>query len=150
MKDPDSRQSARLLERQLAYTELAKIPAVLYFPPEVLDQLNELCELRGLEPGQLIAEAFKSQSGRWDAFYKEVLTPLAPGESEVWPEDPLYCLACVTMLHFITLFIEMVQHPVAFEELKAQAPADWSFSSGEEDEDDQADWWKLAPDAKHE
>jgi hypothetical protein len=36
--------------------------------------------------------------------------------------------------------LTMVENPVTFEELKAHAPADWSFSSLEEqDEDEPAD-----------
>jgi hypothetical protein len=41
-------------------SELTRIPAVFYFPPDVLGQLNELCAQRCLTPGQLIAEAFES------------------------------------------------------------------------------------------
>jgi len=37
-----------------------RMPAVLYFPPEVLGQLNEICELREMTSAQLISEAIQS------------------------------------------------------------------------------------------
>ena len=40
---------------------IVAIPAVLYFPAEVFEQLNELCRLRQLKPSQLMTEALKSQ-----------------------------------------------------------------------------------------
>jgi len=41
--------------------------------------------------------------------------------------------------------LQSLQDPVGFEEQKAQARATWTFSSGEEqDEDELADWWKTA------
>jgi hypothetical protein len=69
------------------------------------------------------------------------MTPLPPGKSELWPDDPLYALACVAMLHFARVLIKMVDEPEAFEELKKPAPAEWSFSSVQ-DEPDPAGWWK--------
>ena len=69
------------------------------------------------------------------------MTPLKPGESKAWPEDPLYCLACVTMLQFIRTFIKMMEDPIAFAQMRKDAPAEWSFESIEPD-NDQADWWK--------
>jgi hypothetical protein len=137
------RKNARMTPQEPAFQEITRIPATLYFPPDVLGQLNELCELRRLSPGRLIAEAFKSQYARWDEFCEEIMTPLAPGEREVWSEDPLYALACVAMLHFVRTFIKMVDDPDAFEEFKKSAPAEWPFSSVEEqNEPDEADWWK--------
>jgi hypothetical protein len=56
----------------------------------------------------------------------------------------LYALVCVAMLHFARSFVLMVEDLAAFKEMKANAPADWSFSSAEEqDEEDAADWWKV-------
>jgi hypothetical protein len=136
MNDPDLN---RLLEMQ---EQLTSIPAVLYFPSDVLGQLHELCSLRQFTPHQLIDEALKSHSSRFEKFVEEIMTPLAPGEPEIWPEDPLYALACVTMLHFMRTFTMMMNHLAGFEEPKAQAPANWSFSSVEE-RDDPADWWKA-------
>ena len=133
---------ARLLrDPDLPYNQIVRIPAVLYFPPEVLGQLNDLCQLRELSPRQLIAEAFESQIAGWDQFCEEVMTPLKPGESESWPEDPLYALACVTPLHLMSTFVKMMEDPIGFEQLKKDAPADWSFRSPEQDADP-ADWWK--------
>jgi len=48
-------------------------PAVLYFPPEVLGQLNELCELCGLTPAVLICKAIESQDARFDQFIHELM-----------------------------------------------------------------------------
>lgn len=120
------------------------IPAVLYFPREVLGQLNELCHLRGLTPAQLILEAIKSQDNRFEQFIKEVWTPLKPGEPEIWPEDPLYSLASVLVLHLFRVLHQKLNDPAGFEEFKKNAPSEWSFSSPEEQDDDPepADWWK--------
>jgi len=122
MKRPNHRKLSQRIEQELRTHELVSMPAVLYFPPDVLDQLNELCELCQLTPVQLIALAFRSQDNRWDEFADEVLTPCKPGETVVWPEDPLYALACVAMVHFVRTFVIMVEDPVAFEELKTHAP----------------------------
>jgi hypothetical protein len=144
MKKADRRKLAALIRQHKMLSSIVAIPAVLYFPPEVVEQLNELCRLRQLSPKQLITEAFKSQETRFDQFVEEVMTPLAPGESQAWPEDPLYCLACVMMLHFVRTFIKMMEDPVGFEQMKKDAPAEWSFGSIEElGADDQADWWKA-------
>ena len=36
--------------------------------------------------------------------------------------------------------------PVAFAQLKEEAPSEWSFGSlGEDEEIDDADWWKTFP-----
>jgi hypothetical protein len=38
-----------------------------------------------------------------------------------------------------------LKDPAAFEELKKSAPTEWSFASIEEqDEKEEADWWKSA------
>jgi hypothetical protein len=134
-----------LLPKKMA-GEFLKIPATLYFPPEVLMKLNELCELNQLAPIQLIAQAFERQFPRWDEFYEFVTTPLEPGEPEIWPEDPMYALACVAFLHFIRTFSKMFgDPPIALEQLQREAPAQWSFRSIEDlDEPDQADWWKRS------
>jgi hypothetical protein len=70
--------------------EIAAIPAILAFPPEIFTQLDELCELRGFTHHQLVVEAALSLQGqgRSEKIMEEVLTPLEPGETEVWPEDP--------------------------------------------------------------
>jgi hypothetical protein len=106
--------------------------------------LKELCEYNEYTPGRLMAGAFKAQEARWEEFVEEVMTPLKPGESEAWPEDPLYCLVCVATLHFVRTFIKLCEDPDALDQLKKDAPADWSFGSIEElGEFDQADWWKA-------
>jgi len=128
----------------MPHEEIVQIPAVLYFPPDVLEQLNEFCEYNEYTPGQLVAWAIKLQIPHWDEFYTFVTTPLKPGESEDWPEDPLFALACVAFLHWIRTFIKLCEDPDAFDQMKKDAPAAWSFGSIEEldDDDDQADWWK--------
>jgi hypothetical protein len=142
MKLPKRRKTiARLLsDPELPHHQIVKIPAVLYFPADVLEQLNEFCSLRQLTPAQLMAEAFKRQESRWEQFVDEVMTPLEPGESEAWPEDPLYCLACVATIHFTRTFVKMIEDPIGFEQMKKDAPADWSFGAYEAA--DPADWWK--------
>jgi hypothetical protein len=123
-----------------------QIPGVLYFPPKVLEDLHKFLEYNECTPGQLVAGALKLQLPRWKKFYKFVMTPLKPGEPEIWPEDPMFALACVAFLHWVRLFNKMMKDPDAIdatlEQLKKDAPADWSFRSPESD-DDQSDRWKA-------
>jgi hypothetical protein len=143
MNKSDRKKFARYLREDNLLSQIPAIPAVLYFPPDVLGQLNELCSLRQLTVQQLMMEAIKSQQQRFDQLIDEVMTPLKPGESTAWPEDPLYCLACVMLLQWMRLFVKMMEDPAGFEQLKRDAPADWSFRSLEEINDDPADWWKT-------
>jgi hypothetical protein len=143
MKKADLYKLAKLLHQGKILTGIVGIPAVLYFPHEVVEQLNELCRARQLKPVQLMAEVLKAQRPRFDQFIKDVLTTRKPGEPPTWPKDPLYCLACGTMRHFARNFLLLKDDPVAFEQMRKDAPADWSFGSIEElDDDDPADWWK--------
>ena len=66
-------------------------------------------------------------------------------EGVIWPKDPVFCLACVTLVHVINSFTRCFRDPIAFALLKEHAPAEWSFSSLEEEEEeiDDADWWKT-------
>jgi hypothetical protein len=145
-KRPGRREIEQILrDPELPHNQIIHIPGVLYFPPKVLGQLKEFCEYNECTPGELVVGALKLQLPRWDDFYEFVMTPLKPGEPEVWPEDPMFALACVAFLHFARLFIKMMEDPDAIdatlEQLKRDAPADWSFRSPES-KDDQADWWK--------
>src|ERR1700686_2049864 len=129
-------------ERMMA--EIAAIPAILAFPPEIFGQLTELCELRGFTHHRLVVEAMRSQDGRWKKIAEEVLTPLEPGEIEVWPEDPLYILARVVLLRAMRLFSKSFHDPVGYEQEKKHAPAEWSFCSAKDlDGNEPADWWKT-------
>jgi hypothetical protein len=80
MKKSDCHKLAKLFQQDEMISGIVWSPAVLYFPPEVLRQLNEFCSVRQLTPGQLMAEAFKSQDVRFDQFVEEVMTPLKTGE----------------------------------------------------------------------
>ena len=53
-----------------------------------------------------------------------MLTPLAPGEIEVWPEDPLDLLARVVALNAVRLLIKWYEDPAGFEEDKKLAAAE--------------------------
>jgi hypothetical protein len=142
MKKADLYKLAKLLHDKVI-PGITAIPAVLYFPHEVVDQLNEICRVRGLTPGQLMAEVLKAQRPRFDQFVEDVMKPRKPGEPTAWPKDPLYCLACGTMRHFARNFMLLQEDPVAFEQMRKDAPVDWSFRSLEELEaDEPADWWK--------
>jgi hypothetical protein len=47
------------------------------------------------------------------------------------------------MRQFARNFMLLREDPIAFEQMRKDAPADWSFRSIEElGDDDQADWWK--------
>ena len=63
------------------------------------------------------------------------MTPAANPDDNIWPEDPLNCLACVTFLHVVRSFTKSVLDPIAFQEQKKHAPDEWSFSSLEEQEE---------------
>jgi hypothetical protein len=116
----------------------------LYFPAGIVAQLKEICEESGYTPGQLVVKALKGQIYHWDKFYQYVTTPPEKPEDFIWPEDPLFCLACASTVHFIDSFTQSVYDPIAFRQQKEHAPAEWSFSSFEEqDEVDPADWWKT-------
>ena len=106
--------------------------------------LNEICESLGYTPEQLVIEALRGQIDCWNEFYDYVMTwSVKPGDL-VWPKDPVFCLACVTTVHIIDSFTRCSHDPVAFAQLKDHAPSEWSFSSlGEEEEIDDADWWKT-------
>jgi hypothetical protein len=110
-------------------SDVTNIPGTLYFTPEVFDQLNELCALKRLTPTQLIVEAINSQAPRWEEFIAEVMHPLKSGEPKIWPEDPLYILARVLMMHLIRVFHKRLEDPAGFEELRKNAPAKWCFGS---------------------
>jgi hypothetical protein len=94
MDKADRKKFAHYLGQDKLLGQITAIPTVLYFPREVLGQLNELRNLRQLTVRQLMMEAMKSQQTRFDQLIHEVMTPLKPGESTAWPEDPLYCLVC--------------------------------------------------------
>jgi hypothetical protein len=86
----------------------------------------------------------KGQIDYWNDFYDHVMTLPVEPEDFVWHRDPVFCLACVTTVHIINNFARCSHDPVAFAQLKADAPTEWSFSSLEEDEGtDDADWWKT-------
>ena len=47
-------------------------------------------------------------------------------------------------LHAVRLLIKRYEDPAGFEEDKKLAPAEWSFCSAKDlDDDELADWWKL-------
>ena len=79
----------RQIDGEKIMAEIGAVPAILAFPPEIFAQLDELCELRGFTLHRLVVEAVKSRLDSWEQISDEVLTPIAPGEIEVWPEDPL-------------------------------------------------------------
>jgi hypothetical protein len=141
-KRPNRRKLAHFLGQQ-KLDAVTRTPAILYFPPEVLVRLNALCVELDCSPLELIREAFKPQRDRWEEFVEEVMTPIKPWETEVWPDDPMYTLACVTMTQIMRNLIRITEDPVGFEEQRKHAPPQWAFRSIEEQhEDDQADWWK--------
>jgi hypothetical protein len=141
-KPPSRRKLAQFLGKQ-KLDAVTGTPAILYFPPEVLERLNALCVEFNFSPFELITEALKPQRDRWEEFVEEVMTAAKPWETEVWPGDPMYALACVTMSQIMRNLVRMTEDPAGFEEQRKHAPSQWAFRSTEEQhEDDQADWWK--------
>ena len=114
------------------------------FPTSIVAELNEICKSLGYTPEQLVIEALKGQIDCWNEFHDHVMTLPVEPEDFVWHKDPVFCLACVTTVHIINNFARCSHDPVAFAQLKADAPTEWSFSSLEEGEEiDAADWWKT-------
>ena len=101
-----STDPGRQIDGEKIMAEIGVIPAILAFPPEIFAQLDELCELRGFTHHRLVVEAVRSRQDRWKQISDEVLTPIAPGEIEVWPEDPLDLLARVVALHAMRLLVQ--------------------------------------------
>jgi len=138
--------SDSLVARKRLLEQIVATPATLYLPAGIVAELNELCESLGYTPEQLVVEALKGQIDYWNEFYDHVMTLPVEPEDLVWPKDPVICLACVTTIHIIRSFTRCSDDPVAFAQLKEEAPREWSFSSLEEDEQiDNADWWKTFP-----
>jgi hypothetical protein len=79
MKKADLYKLAKLLHDKII-PGIVAIPAVLYFPHEVVEQLNELCRARQLTAQQLMAEVLKSQESRFDQFIEDGMTTRKPGE----------------------------------------------------------------------
>jgi hypothetical protein len=140
--DPEESNSGVARKRMLE--QIIAIPATLYFPTSIATELNELCESLGYTPEQLVIEALKGQIDCWNEFYDHVMTLSVEPEDLVRLKDPVFCLACVATVHIIDSFTRCSHDPVAFAQLKDHAPSEWSFSSLEEDEEiDDADWWKT-------
>jgi hypothetical protein len=140
--DPEGTNSRVVQKRMLE--QIVAIPATLYLPSSIVAELNEICETLGYTPEQLVIEALRGQIDFWNEFYEYVMTLPVKPQDIVWPKDPVFCLACVTTLHIINNFTRCSHDPVAFAQLKADAPTEWSFSSLEEGEEfDDADWWKM-------
>ena len=119
---------------------IVAIPAILYLPSSTVAELNEICETLGYTPEQLVIEALRGQIDYWNEFYEYVMTLPEEPEDLVWPKDPVFFLGCVTILHIINNFNRCSHDPVAFPQLKANAPTEWSFRSLEEGEEiDEAD-----------
>ena len=138
-----SKLSAKFIRHKELLSRINKIPAVLYFPPKVLAQLNQLAVLHGLNPDGLIREAFKgSRALQYGRRIEEMTAPFRTGERELWENDPLYALARATMLHTVDLFDRCVQEPAVLAEEERRAPAEWSFGSPKRD-DEPIPWWKV-------
>jgi hypothetical protein len=115
MKKANRREIARILsDPDLPHNQLMWIPGVLYFPRKIVDDLEEIREYNEYTYDQLVAWAMKLQLPRWRKFYKFVMTPLKPGESEAWPENPMFALACVVFVHWIRTFNKMMEDPATW------------------------------------
>jgi hypothetical protein len=137
--DPEESGSRVAQKRMLE--QILAIPATLFLPTSIVAELNEICESLDYTPEQLVVEALKGQIDYWNEFYEHVMTLPIDSEDFVWPKDPVFCLACVTTVHIIDSFTRCSRDPVAFAQLKDNAPSEWSFSSlGEDGEIDDADY----------
>jgi hypothetical protein len=57
MKKPDRRQIERMMsDPDLPHNQIVRIPAVLYFPPKVLEDLQQFLEYNECTPGELVLE----------------------------------------------------------------------------------------------
>ncbi len=112
--------------------QIVALPATLFFPTKIVAQLNEFCRMLGYTPAELVVKALKDQLNCWDKFYRDVNAPPEKQDDFIWPDDPLFCLAYVATIHFISSFRRCIHNAVAFAQLKENAPAEWSFRSFEE------------------
>jgi hypothetical protein len=92
---------------------VTRTPAILYFPPEVLERLNALCVEFHCNPFELIMEAFKPQHDRWEEFVEEVMARVKSWETNAWPEDPMFALACVSMNQIMRNLIRVTEDPAS-------------------------------------
>jgi hypothetical protein len=90
-KRPNRRKLAQFLGQQ-KLDAVTRTPAILYFPPEVLERLNALCVEFQCSPLEPIMEAFKPQHDRWEEFVEEVMAPLKSWETEVLAGRSDVCL----------------------------------------------------------
>ena len=58
--DPDESDSRVAQKRMLE--QIVAIPATLYFPTSIVVELNEICEILGYTPEQLVIQALKGQT----------------------------------------------------------------------------------------
>ena len=115
-----------------------RLSAVLYFPPKVLEQLNQLAVLGGFAPAELISKAFKGHESQYEEFIEELMAPFGAGELDVWANDPLYALARAKVFQTLISLTNASKTQQVLAEEKKRAPSEWTFSSPKRD-DDQAD-----------
>jgi hypothetical protein len=143
MKKRQRKKSVRKFPLKPLDEGLAKIYLGIHVPAAAFDQLEELCKLRGLTPGQFIAETMKSFP-RWDKFCKDAIASREPGGTEVWPEYPVVALVCVELLKAMRVFIQIIDnYPEALEHFKNAKTTEWPFNTPKKD-DDPSDWWKRS------
>jgi hypothetical protein len=65
MKEPDPLGDFNKLLLRKKPEEIVTIPAALYFPAVIVAQLNEICDVSGYTPGQLVVKALKGQIYHW-------------------------------------------------------------------------------------
>ena len=116
--DPEASDSRVNQKRML--TQIVAIPATLYFPTCIVEELNEICERLGYTPEQLVIEALKGQIDYWNEFYEHVMTLPVEPEDLVWPKDPVFCLACVTTVHIIDSFTRCSHDPAPLAPIDAR------------------------------
>jgi hypothetical protein len=90
--------NSRLAQKQML-EQIVAIPATLYLPTSIVDELNEICATLGYTPEQLVIEALRGQIDYWNEFYEHVMTLPVEPQDLGWPKDPVFCLACVTTVH---------------------------------------------------
>jgi hypothetical protein len=112
MKEPDPLGDFKKLFLRKKLEEIVVIPATLYFPSAIVAQLNEICDQSGYTPGQLVVRALKGQIYHWERFYLYVTTPSGKPEDFSWPEDPMFCLAYVSTVHFLHISREAFTTPL--------------------------------------
>jgi hypothetical protein len=102
----------------------------MYLPPEVLERVIAYEKEHSLERNKLIPLAMKATKERFEEVIETMQRYMADPDSFKWPvEDPLLCVAIAFMRSTVSWWAKKINEESGNDE--------------NEDDKDQADWWKA-------